>query len=355
MNQPKSVDQKKPQWSHTVLLATNGSLSITAEVHSGKANPIAYSAYGEQSAEKEVATKLGFNGQFREANRGWYLLGNGYRAYNPRLMRFHSPDSWSPFGRGGLNAYMYCAGDPVNHSDPTGHFWDAIRLFIQENVSLGGSAAQLAAQNVTRRANGIARQQARYALAAAGGTPTPASPPSKNSGLAAMFGYVAGAPGPRGNNSPAIQYTETRPRNHPGYVAGAAAAGLTSRATRSTPHAPSSGGRGHNMSMSRSGAPPGYESPPSYESSMPLWNADTFARSQQPQTYTVNRMAVARMDNFGAAAPFQAQAGAPAPAPAPALVAEQRWALGGLAELNAMQRDVIQHRVANLNWRCRIL
>ena len=36
-------------------------------------------------------------------------------------MRFHSPDSWSPFGGGGLNAYMYCVGDPVNRADPTGH------------------------------------------------------------------------------------------------------------------------------------------------------------------------------------------------------------------------------------------
>ncbi|MEE1921314.1 RHS repeat-associated core domain-containing protein [Pseudomonas sp. 148P] len=53
---------------------------------------------------------------------GYYLLGQGYRAYNPVLMRFTSADSWSPFGRGGLNAYAYCAGDPVNASDPSGHF-----------------------------------------------------------------------------------------------------------------------------------------------------------------------------------------------------------------------------------------
>ncbi|EJM68030.1 hypothetical protein [Pseudomonas sp. GM55] len=31
------------------------------------------------------------------------------------------PDSWSPFGEGGLNGYSYCEGDPVNQSDPTGH------------------------------------------------------------------------------------------------------------------------------------------------------------------------------------------------------------------------------------------
>lgn len=50
-----------------------------------------------------------------------YLFGNGYRSYNPALMRFHSPDSFSPFGAGGLNCYAYCMNDPVNFSDPDGH------------------------------------------------------------------------------------------------------------------------------------------------------------------------------------------------------------------------------------------
>jgi hypothetical protein len=36
-------------------------------------------------------------------------------------MRFYSADSLSPFGKGGLNSYCYCLGDPVNRTDPTGH------------------------------------------------------------------------------------------------------------------------------------------------------------------------------------------------------------------------------------------
>ncbi|VVO43652.1 RHS repeat-associated core domain-containing protein [Pseudomonas fluorescens] len=111
----------RSQQSRTVLLATDNKNSILAEVAGDEPNPIAYSAYGQQSAQQDVATHLGFNGVLRETRFGWYLLGNGYRAYNPTLMRFHSPDSWSPFGGGGLNAYMYCVGDPVNFSDPTGH------------------------------------------------------------------------------------------------------------------------------------------------------------------------------------------------------------------------------------------
>ena len=68
---------------------------------------------------------LGFNGERLDPISGHYHLGNGYRAYNPVLMRFTCPDSWSPFGDGGINPYAYCAGDPVNRADPSGHhsFW----------------------------------------------------------------------------------------------------------------------------------------------------------------------------------------------------------------------------------------
>jgi RHS repeat-associated protein len=163
MAQRKTVDSNNQTWQRILLLATDRSQSIIGEIVDGQTRTIGYSAYGEQSAQQKVETRLGFNGQLREANIGWYLLGNGYRAYNPRLMRFHSPDSWSPFGGGGLNAYMYCVGDPVNRVDPTGHVFTAIYLAIQENLSLGSLAA-LTAKNIARRTNGIARQQAMYAI-----------------------------------------------------------------------------------------------------------------------------------------------------------------------------------------------
>lgn len=70
----------------------------------------------------EVPAQLpGFNGERRDPVSGTYHLGNGYRAYNPVLMRFNCPDSLSPFGAGGINPYAYCLGDPVNRIDPTGH------------------------------------------------------------------------------------------------------------------------------------------------------------------------------------------------------------------------------------------
>ncbi|MCX4775409.1 RHS repeat-associated core domain-containing protein [Streptomyces sp. NBC_01264] len=64
---------------------------------------------------------MGSAGDATAAAAGPELLGGGYRAFDPQLTRFHAPDNLSPFGAGGLNAYAYCAGDPVNLSDPEGH------------------------------------------------------------------------------------------------------------------------------------------------------------------------------------------------------------------------------------------
>ncbi|MGE8115318.1 RHS repeat-associated core domain-containing protein [Pseudomonas sp. NPDC086566] len=80
-----------------------------------------YSAYGFHGYSA-LSTGLAFTGQFPDMKSGCYLLGNGYRAYSPRRLRFNQPDEASPFGRGGLNTYMYCQGDPINRIDPTGRF-----------------------------------------------------------------------------------------------------------------------------------------------------------------------------------------------------------------------------------------
>ena len=79
-----------------------------------------YTVYGAR-AEHPISMLLSFNGQNYDPLSGCYPLGLGYRMYSPSLMRFLSPDSLSPFGLGGLNAFVYCQNDPVNHVDPTGH------------------------------------------------------------------------------------------------------------------------------------------------------------------------------------------------------------------------------------------
>jgi len=111
----------------THLLATDQQRSVLNLLDASVRHPLAYTPYGHR--QNGLLSLLGFNGERRDPVTGSYLLGNGYRAFNPVLMRFNSPDSWSPFGEGGLNAYAYCVGDPVNQSDSTGHFGNPFKSF----------------------------------------------------------------------------------------------------------------------------------------------------------------------------------------------------------------------------------
>ncbi|WP_277419588.1 RHS repeat-associated core domain-containing protein, partial [Pseudomonas viridiflava] len=101
--------------------------TVLYAVGNGTVEPSAYTAYGYRTASGASQGGAGFNGEYGEPGTDWQLLGNGYRAYNPVLMKFHSPDSLSPFDEGGVNAYAYCEGDPVNGVDPSGHgFWSGL-------------------------------------------------------------------------------------------------------------------------------------------------------------------------------------------------------------------------------------
>ncbi|WP_084615156.1 RHS repeat-associated core domain-containing protein [Pseudomonas batumici] len=103
------------------LLATDAQRSVLHCLSPQQQQPSAYSPYGQRTARNGLLSLLGFNGERPDPLTGHYLLGNGYRAFNPVLMRFNSPDSLSPFAEGGFNSYAYCLGDPVNQIDPNGH------------------------------------------------------------------------------------------------------------------------------------------------------------------------------------------------------------------------------------------
>ncbi|MEJ5082651.1 RHS repeat-associated core domain-containing protein [Ochrobactrum sp. MYb379] len=101
----------------------NGSvLSVDNANADTKHYDIAYSPYGEIPSDQKTPSTIGYTGQRKSNLLDGYHLGNGYRLYQPSLRRFTSPDSMSPFGLGGINPYAYCAGDPINSTDPTGHF-----------------------------------------------------------------------------------------------------------------------------------------------------------------------------------------------------------------------------------------
>ncbi|WP_370290095.1 RHS repeat-associated core domain-containing protein [Pseudomonas inefficax] len=103
----------------------------------------AYSPYGVMAAA--AVPGLAFCGEYRDPLTGGYPLGNGHRVYSPSLGRFIGPDALSPFGKGGLNAYAYCQGDPVNFVDPSGRFpaiMAPIRNIVTGVINLAISAVK---------------------------------------------------------------------------------------------------------------------------------------------------------------------------------------------------------------------
>lgn len=107
------------------LLGAQQQGSVVLEVDA-LSRAVAYAPHGHrQGAESEGAARAapGYTGEHLDAASGCYLLGPGHhRPYSPTLGLFLAPDSASPFGRGGLNSLAYCSGDPINCTDPTGHW-----------------------------------------------------------------------------------------------------------------------------------------------------------------------------------------------------------------------------------------
>ena len=113
-----AFQRKHNEGSYCELLATDPQNSVIAIPQSA----FCYTPYGSRHPNANSLDLPGFTGQQPDPVTGHFLLGNGYRAFNPVLMRFNSPDTLSPFDEGGLNAYAYCQDDPVNHTDPNGRF-----------------------------------------------------------------------------------------------------------------------------------------------------------------------------------------------------------------------------------------
>ena len=157
-NNHQALAQLDP--TETSLLTTDlpgSAISLVKPRH--PVNNVIYSPYGYSRSLDSAGALVGFNGELPEALTGHYLLGNGHRAYNPVLMRFNSPDSLSPFSKGGINAYAYCSGDPVNRQDPTGRFFTKLLKMlwrVPPAVAATGSAA-VVAPNVFEQAQEVAK------------------------------------------------------------------------------------------------------------------------------------------------------------------------------------------------------
>ena len=100
-----------------------------------------YDAYGNCTVSGDTSLayrcKIRYRGYYFDTETGLYWVQTRY--YNPEWCRWISPDTLDyldPETAHGLNLYAYCGNDPVNFTDPSGHF--ALISFL---IGLGIGAA----------------------------------------------------------------------------------------------------------------------------------------------------------------------------------------------------------------------
>ena len=120
---------------------------IALASNSGITHQYLYSPYGIMTDMDQSTTKAknaqGFDGQRTDKATGYQFLGNGYRAYNPILHRFMQMDDirYSPFGKDGINGYVFGNNNPIMNFDPTGH--NAWEIFNYIANGFAGIDAQI--------------------------------------------------------------------------------------------------------------------------------------------------------------------------------------------------------------------
>lgn len=117
------------------LFAVECQSSKVADCGSGRVAHHVYAPFGYAVPTSSVAVEMAYKGEMLDYMSGSYVLGG--RRYFPSIKRFNCPDAWSPFGKGGINAYAGFGNDPVNNVDPDGHSfykWLKQRLPFDSNT-----------------------------------------------------------------------------------------------------------------------------------------------------------------------------------------------------------------------------
>ncbi|ALS62200.1 RHS repeat-associated core domain-containing protein [Pandoraea norimbergensis] len=115
-----TIDGKTTATSSFELRDQAGTVFASIDLDTKAITYYRFTPYGYRTSDPGALTWLGFKGEPLNYV-GLYHLGNGYRMYDPEHCRFQSPDTLSPFDMGGIAAYVYCHGDPLNYHDPSGH------------------------------------------------------------------------------------------------------------------------------------------------------------------------------------------------------------------------------------------
>ncbi len=100
-----------------------------------------YTPFGQERYVQNATLNLepSFTGQKYDKEAGLYFYKSRY--YDPHLGRFLQPDSVIPDGSDlqAYNRYSYVRNNPLNFTDPTGHFWEIFKNIF--GALLGGLVA----------------------------------------------------------------------------------------------------------------------------------------------------------------------------------------------------------------------
>jgi len=97
-----------------------GSVTNIVEADDDVVKSYTYDAYGNTSASLNTfVNSFAYTGAVIDPETGLYYMNARY--YDPETGRFISQDTYRGDGEAYWNLYMYCNGDPVNNTDPSGH------------------------------------------------------------------------------------------------------------------------------------------------------------------------------------------------------------------------------------------
>ena len=105
------------------------------------ANSYEYSDFGETTVHGDLYNEICYTGGIYDETTGLYYLNARY--YNPADKRFLTEDTYrgSENDPNTLHLYAYCANNPVNYVDPSGHYAEALWVATGTYRVVQGAAA----------------------------------------------------------------------------------------------------------------------------------------------------------------------------------------------------------------------
>jgi len=146
-----------------------GSSNVITDEQGAQVQRCEYTPYGTTAVNEGAdVVKHKFTGKELD-NTGLYFYA--WRYYDPTIGRFCQPDTIipQPYNPQTLNRYTYCDNNPLNYTDPSGHFWNIIIGAIVGAI-IGAITAAVTGQNIWKGALTGAISGALFSLMPGAGT-----------------------------------------------------------------------------------------------------------------------------------------------------------------------------------------